>query len=426
MKKRIVYLILIACIMCLFSGCKKEDAFQVYAVKNDALYQTALNAYMKEHSDEKLQVTYFDFYEDMESQLKAELMSGAGPDVLLFNSYDQKEDIYKLCVGNSLLALDKQMKNLSENEYFQEILDAGVIDGHQYLVPLSWNILQLYSSEAKTTKNGYDNPYVAVTKEAEALATEEDYGVSSLNIGRADLIQMFAEVFGELIIESKTGELVIDKEKLRGIAEYTKVFYDNMDKMRSITQKYKNDFGGAVSHLTFLLEDYPFMNNLRFYETLYPQYTASDMQVMFFQQFGGGMTAQVVQYGAINANTQNADKAWRLLNYLLDYTSVDMNFSKYNTQAVYYAPVKKAVYENCVEQLTSMKGPGPGRKVGPLSEGNGKALSELPNQISSGVIPNVALGMLVQECLDPYLSGTESFDLCYDKLIQKLGLYLNE
>lgn len=419
-------MILMMCIMCLFSGCKEEDTFEVYAVKTDALYQTALNAYVKEHLEDKLQVTYFDSYEAMESRLKTELMSGAGPDVLLFNSYYQTEDIYKLCAGNSLLVLDKQMKTLAENEYFQEILDAGVIDGHQYLVPLSWNILQLYSSEAKMAKNGYVDPYTAIPKEAEALATEEDYGVFSLNIGRADIIQMFAEVFGEPIIDFKTEELVVDKEELREIAEYTKVFYDNMDKMRSITQKYKNDFGGAVSHLTFLLEDYPFMNNLRFYETLYPQYTASDMQVMFYERMEGGITAQVVQYGAINANTQNADKAWELLNYLLDYALVDMNFSKYNEAAIYYAPINKTIYEECIKQLTSEKGPGPGKKVGPLSNENGKILSELPNQVSASVIPNMALGMLVQECLDPYLSGTDSFDHCYDELIQKLGLYLNE
>jgi len=426
MKKRMIHLILVMCITWLLCGCQQEDAFEVYAVKTDALYQSALNEYVKEHSGDNLQVTYFDSYEDMESRLKTELMSGAGPDVLLFNCYYQAEDIYKLCEGNTLLVLDKQVKSLSETEYFQGILDAGIINGHQYFIPLSWNVLQLYSPKDKVDENGYVDPYTAVQKEAEVLAAEEDYGPTSLSISRKDRVQLFAEVSGVQIIDLKTGELVVDKEKLREIAEYTKVFYDNMDKMRAITQKYKNDFGGAVSHITFLLEDYPFMNNLRFYETLYPQYTASDMQVMLYEQLEGGMTAQVVQYGAINANTKNADKAWNLLNYLLDYTSVEMNFSKYNKTAIYYAPIKKEVYEDCVEQLTSKKGPGPGGKVGPLSEENGKILSELPSQIKTSVIPNVALGMLVQESLDPYLSGTESFDHCYDELIQKLGLYLNE
>lgn len=427
MKKGLYYLLLVICMMGMFCGCKKEDEpLKVYAVRSEALYTTAIDAYMKEHSEENIQVTSFDSYEDMETQLKTELMSGAGPDVLLFNSFYNSEDMYKLCTGNSLLALDEQVRSLTRDEYFEEILDAGVMNGHQYFVPLSWNVLQVYSSEKAIDGKEYDEPYTAIVEEAAALAAEDNYGLSSLQIGRADVVQLFVEASGELLVDPKTGELIVEKEKLQRTAEYVKVFYDNMDKMRSITTKYRNDFAGAVSHLTFLIEDYPFMSNFRFYETLYPQYVSSDMQVMFYEQYEGGMTAQIIQYGAVNANTKCADKAWDFLRCLLDDASVEMNFSKYDEQTIYYAPVNKKVYEECVKQLETEKGPGPNRKVGPLSEESGEMLLNLPSQITLGVIPNAALGTLVQECLAPYLSGTDSFDHCYDELLQQLKLYLNE
>ena len=168
------------------------------------------------------------------------------------------------------------------------------------------------------------------------------------------------------------------------------------------------------------------MNNLRYYQSVYPRYVAEDMQVLFYgQQDGEGLIAQVVQYGAINANTQNAEGAWELLHYLLD-TSADRNFSKYETESVYYAPVNKSVYENCVSQLTSQSGPGPDGKVDPLDAEYGQLLSELPSRITESVIPNTALGALVQECMEPCLLGTDSFDNCYATLEQRLKLYLDE
>lgn len=56
------------------------------------------------------------------------------------------------------------------------------------------------------------------------------------------------------------------------------------------------------------------MNNLRYYQTVYPKMVIEEMSFAPFERTDGdGLTVQVIQYGAVNANTRNAENAWKLL-----------------------------------------------------------------------------------------------------------------
>lgn len=428
MKKIKVSVVCVLIALFFLCGCgKKDDTLTVYVVRSDALYADAIGKFAEEHPEVKLNIVYLESYDEVKERLDTELMSGEGPDVLLFNSLYSAGDPYKLSTGKALLALDERVEGLAEGSYFETIMNAGRVNGHQYFIPLSWNLPQVYSSQGKAEKVGEGGDlYTALSAEAQALEGDESYGASSLQLGRADVLNLFLETSGSSLIDTESGELSVEKEDFRRIADFVKVFYDNMEKTRTISARYQNDFAGAVSHFTWLLENYSFINNVRYYQTVYPKMINEEMSFSLFGQLAGeGLTAQVIQYGAVNANTRNAEDAWKLLKYLMD-APVTVNFPKYESQSVYYAPVSAAVYEESVKALSSESGYGPGWPVDPLNEANAQLLQELPQEIKETVIPNAALGNLIQECMDPYFLGEDSFDNCYDKMIQRMELYLNE
>ncbi|MCI9142194.1 MAG: carbohydrate ABC transporter substrate-binding protein [Lachnospiraceae bacterium] len=428
MKKTVTLMGAFLIALSMLCGCgKKDGALTVYIVRSEALYADAAGKFAQEHPEVKMNLVYLESYDEVKERLDTELMSGEGPDVLLFNSLYNAVDPYKLSAGKALLALDEQVEALPEGSYLDTIIRAGRLNGHQYFIPLSWNLLQAYSTQEKAEKISESGDlYAALAAEAQALEGDEAYGASSLQLGRGDVLNLFLETSGSGLIDTESGESAVEEEEFRRMADFVKVFYDNMEKTRTISGRYQNDFAGAVSHFTWLLENYSFMNNLRYYQTVYPKMVNEEMSFAPFERMDGdGLTAQVIQYGAVNANTRNAEDAWKLLKYLMD-APMTVNFPKYEAKSVYYAPVSAAVYEESVETLSSESGFGPGWQVEPLNEANGQLLLEIPGRIQEAVIPNGALGNLMQECMEPYFLGKDSFDNCYDKMMQRMKLYLNE
>lgn len=247
MKRISLVLTMFILVLTCFSACERDNALTVYVVETDALYVNAVKAFQEEYKDIQLNVKTFASYEEMDEQLNTELMGGKGPDVLLFNSLYSTSDVLKLTASNAFMELDEQMEDLEEGAYYTPILDSGVIKGHQYLLPLSWNVMQAYTTKEQLAQKQYaegESLYTLLRSEAEALENTSDMAVSSLQFGRADALAFFTEITGAPVMNSDTGESALDKESLQKTAEFLKVFYDSMDKIGNITQKYSNDFAG--------------------------------------------------------------------------------------------------------------------------------------------------------------------------------------
>ena len=430
MKKKITLLVIGVVILLVINVTGVFNrSLTVYVDKTFPLYQEAVQDFKKENSAKiKIKVVTFDSYEEMKARVNTEIMSGKGPDVLLFDSIYDVDDSFKTSASGSLLALDEKMAELDEENYFTNILDAGIANGHQYFLPLSWNILQAYSPQGMINEKGYsDNMFMAYAEEAVALANDNTMGISSNQYGRMDgsLMNYFLDVAGVEVIDWASGQLNDNKEQVLQVAEFVKVVSDNQEKNMTIAQRYANDFAGAVAHFTFLSEDFPFMNNVSFYQTAYPNSVNDEMHFVPYTNLEGGITAQVTQYGAISAYTKHEDQAWELLRHILDYES-SVTFNKYIRNQLIMAPVNKTVYAAYVEELANSEYNSGGQRIAPLEEKWVHVLEEIPARVNSAVIPNGAVASHIQECMDPYLNGQDSFDNCYDTLTTRLQMYLDE
>jgi len=425
MKIKVGLILSIIMLAVIFTGCGKKQ-LTVYVVETDALYRQAVETFLPE--DSQLEVVSFESYEQMEERLSAELLSGKGPDVILFNSNLGTTDPYKLVTGNSLMALDEMVAGLSSDEYFTQILNAGQMNGHQFFLPLSWNFLQAYSSQDAIENKGYSaDMYSSLDAERQALAQNADYSDASWLIGHPDVLNYLMEIAGQEVVDYENGQLVIDESEVLETADFIRPVYLNSAKNKAIRDGHTNDFAWSADHFTYFIEDYPFMNNLRYYQSVFPNLINKEMYFApFTERDSDSITAQVVQYGAINAQTQHKEDAWKLLCYILNTVPETQAFSKYVTERVYYAPVNRASYQACIDDLCSSVGPGPEKNVSPLSEENAVILQEIPSRVEKAVLPNTALGMLMQESMLPYMKEQDNFESCYGDLLQRLNLYLGE
>ncbi|MDD6033423.1 MAG: extracellular solute-binding protein [Oscillospiraceae bacterium] len=422
MKKRIALMAAAGMAALALSSCSHSSsaAVTVYIVDTEALYVDALKACQKDYPKISLTVATFESYDKLNSKLNTDMRSGEGPDLLLYNSLYSGIDPMKLAENGTFLPLDSHTRSLEQTV----LLESGVYDETQYFLPLSWNILQGYSTERFMTEQGYDQTdlYTALVRESERLAEDGGIAPCTLQFFRTDALNFMLETAGVDLFE---GDRVrADKTEVQEVAGFVKMFYDNMDKIGSIAKRYNNDLAGAASHFSFLLENFSFMNNLRYYQSVYPNLLGETMVFMPFDHLTDeGMTAQIIQYGAINANTKQEDAAWKVLKYLYDYPST-MLFAKYDIEAACYAPVNPDSFDSCLHELTTFEGQGPGKKTDRLSEENAEVLWQISAGITRAVIPNPAVGAIVQDCMKPYLTGAVDFDGCYDALIEKLELYL--
>lgn len=431
---RSVWLQLLALVGCIMSltACsgKEKDHLSVYVVESEKLYTTMVERFAGEEDCpvSELEVVTFETYEEMKTRMDPEIMRGKGPDVILLNAYEGVVDPYRLVSGNMLLPLDEKTAELLEEDYFTDIIRGGKIAGKQYYLPLGWNILQVYAGADAMKEKGYGKEiYYDFIREAEEVSESDTDVVTSLGVHRGDYLNMFSENLGIGLFDAVGGKLTDSESQTEEIARFVKmVVYDNMDKLYQLPFERGYPFSADADHTFFMLEDFPFMNSLRYYQSVYSNYLNQKMYFTGFVKEDSGMTAQVVQYGAINANTENESAAWELLKYILDAPAGNLTFKKFDKYNYYYAPLNRNSYEECVLQLGASSGFGPGKPVSALNIDNMQVLREIPEQISRTVIPNQVYGEIVRECMEPYMNGENSFEKCYEELLQRTDMYLDE
>lgn len=420
MKKFLLSLALLGLLLC-FANCGKANTLTVYVVDTEPLYVRAVDRFASDNPDINLEIEKFSNYEEMNDRLNTELMSGKGPDVLLMHSNKSSTDAAKLVESGAFLPLDEYVASLEDDSYYPAIMDAGKVDNTQYLLPLSWNVMQVYYTENLAVEQELDLSllYDTIRLEAESLMNQDDKALAALGIKRKDMTNYYLELSG---VSLSAEELIAaDKSQVSEVASFTKLFYDEELKRKEICTKY-TDYPGLVARIPFFIEDFSFGHTLRIYQTIIPLRTGETFVPDYFQQLDGGMTAHVMHFGGISANTDMKEEAWLLLKHVME-EKVDFSFGKYD-EGVYYMPVTISGYETAVSKLSVEAVPG--TKVIGLDNENTAILEDLPEKITDAVIPNQILGSIVEESMMPYYQGSADFDSCYENMVQKVNLYLSE
>ena len=267
--------------------------------------------------------------------LRAEIMSGDGPDVFLFptKARFQNEPVFldvTQSMYNGMFADISELYDadaeLNKEQLQSTVMDAGVIDGARYVLPLWFSYETILLDSEKLASCGIDQEeisgnimdlYQLAINQNDKIMTDS---TTFLSIGAANLFSQ--------IVDYKTNQIMISPEE---IAEATKLHYqhqklvykeENPDEMYEIAIDDGISVGAYVSRDSFwrngprpMLVD-NIARSLEYY-VISKVYGYSEMKVIPLRASDGSVAATVTYWGAISAGCDNVELAYEFMRSLL-------------------------------------------------------------------------------------------------------------
>ena len=426
-------LLILICIAGFYSVAAADDEpIMVYYAGDSKLYRSFLSGYAEE---ENLKVVSFESSAQMEAQLQIELMSGGGPDVLLL---DQTAglDIRRLAKTGILLDLSSYVEadaDIKNGVYFDSVLMGCSFEGFQAALPFSFSLTYMMMAEDTAAEIFADGIADRSLREISSLLRDraeairmQDRALMALMARRSDITCMFSQI-GGITVDDQLSE-----SDFLPIADLIHTFYQSIPSLQSISSRYRNDFVNAAGHIDIMLEDYQLPTNLRYYSAYYSLGLQTEMTVLPLPLLDqpGQYSAQVMQYGVINARTTQPDRAWKLIRTLMDADIAD-SYIRNNLSEATEIPVRRAYAEKIVDSAqksTGGKAMISGRRmtIPALDTEYAEMIQSWLSSVQSAYIPNSVIGEIMETCMQPYYQDESDFETCFSQLKNRLWLYQNE
>lgn len=321
----IVFLMLFGLFFC--SGCvkveeKDESLWVLVNYLYDRLVDKVAQSFQQAHPDVPLRIEYVP-RDDAErelylEQLRTKIMAGQGPDVFLLDKYTNVFSDVGQSMHNGLF-LDistyyDQDTALEKDGFAQSIMDAGVVDGARYILPLRYNFPVLYVDIQQLASAGIS---------LEALGN----GLSGLaevmqKLGKTavitDITQMefyYLQNFFPEMIDYETREVTWSKSQLvEFLAQYREVL--------SLAEgEYLPWFHVGISSYIADEEYLGQAGTCIYWGTLcelveivrVSKVTGRELAIFPMAAYDGSVCAQISHLGAIGANTDKPELAYEFL-----------------------------------------------------------------------------------------------------------------
>ena len=334
-----------------FSGCHKNTTLndsrclKYYTYCEDSICDL-INKYNKyctvNYNDTyKIEIIKFDSEEEMKLKMSTEIMAGEGPDIF---SLSQKLPFEKLTDSKTIADVNELISEFSYDigidNCNSKIMDAGVIDGKRYFIPL------FYSPDVFITTEETLNKYNLTSSEFSFKALSEKLSKNKKEyslFGSADDNIAFFYSFLDQYIDFNSGNTEFNSDKfsedLDSIYSLIKndttdenvnyFLYENINNGASILYKEMPAFSGIVrtySCLKYLGSTPVFVNN----------YNMDDDSI----------SASIDVGIAVNDNCKNKEKLLPFIKYCLS-CDVQKNMS----EECMYLPVNSDAMEKCIDSI---------------------------------------------------------------------------
>ena len=306
-----------------------------YFISYDENYTVDYNQIDFSASEEDYNAQIMDQEVELSKQLAMDLMNGEGPDILL-NAASMQE----LNNPDYLVDLSDYIKDMSNEDYFMNIVDAAKQDDKLYQLPLTFYIEALYGP------SGLGESGVGFTfDEYDTIVDEHCNGNDPLNLnyGRLDVFRTLIANIGTPIVDSK-GKVNLNSDEFKAICEYCaqypeKSYYDdNEEFMGSVS--YYGPGGGSMDYdsgdiqLMYVGSSYTILNSV-----LSDKDNANKSFYGYPSFDGKGPSATIDGSVAIAASCANSDGAWEFIETLLDDECLGKSYS---------LTISRAAFENSI------------------------------------------------------------------------------
>lgn len=250
-------------------------------------------------------------------QLRAEIMAGKGPDVYLVATDNLRSDDGKFVRPDSLFTdVTLSMYNgvftdigqyydaddaLGKDSLESIIMDAGVVDGARYVLPLFYDYPIIVTTEEKLAQSHISKDTLESdmgTIMEELLAREDVYLFSATDLDE--------EIFGfnlySNLLDYDTGKVLITAEE---IAEYMRLYQAKREII-------KDTYLGELSLEEFVDSEQPFINT-----RLSVAKTYEECKIIPMRGLNGTLIADVDYWGAVGSSCANPTLAYEFLRMFL-------------------------------------------------------------------------------------------------------------
>ena len=267
--------------------------------------------------------------------LRAAIMSGDGPDVFLFPttaSYQTElvfQDVAQSMHNGmfaDISALYDADTELNKEQLQSTVMEAGVLDGARYVLPLWFSYGTLLIDSEKLTNYGITEDEVSgnIDDLYRLIISRNDY---SLAVGTT-LESLGAEQLFPHLVDYDTNQILITAEE---IAESTKLYYQhqaliyrehNLDEVSVDRDKNRAAVNSYVSFGEYWRNGSKPMHIDNLHQTL-RHYVISqagghgELKVIPLRSADGSVTAKVTYWGAVSAGCDKVELAYEFLRTLL-------------------------------------------------------------------------------------------------------------
>ena len=405
MKKRIKPAILLTLVLIFLfpqsTGCapkeieQTNDSLRVAYFGTDLTVSYPLYEFKQQHPDVEVTTDFQPYSDnDMEeddffTRISAEIMSGSGPDIIIGNYYGM--NAIKMMRSGAFADLNEFLEadpEFERSKYNGKILEAGQVEGKQYIMPLTYTIPLVLTTQELLDKAGFD---ISTADNYNAFL-EECLKYRQANIPGAPEVSLdyYMRPYLADAVDYDTREVKVNTPENR---ETIRLNYEVVD-VHIGEEGWGPSTGGIDDALRvienktiFSVVHMPFALYFYSYRALKDVRTPVQAAV---RDAEGRVMAQVGESAAINANSPNKQNAYEFIKLMLDGLS-----SEHQMSGMVYIPVSNEAVESYLESLI----------------GKEEKLSDALQGYTSEYV--VVLPGLTQEEADAYMGLLEEIDGAY-------------
>ena len=337
-------LLLLDCAITLLTGCGNEKEAQTLWVVTEDSGQYGMNN-IAEICMEKFNDAYpeVDFVfeelpieeEKRESrleQLRVEIMSGKGPDIYLLPSVNEPYESLivdvKQSMHNGFFTDVSQYYNaddsLQKDGFKEEIMEAGVLNGKRYVLPLRFDMPIYYVDESELNKYGLTTDIFL--KGIQEIYEEIVY-LENSTLAKGVLVEMNKDVlniFSELIDYEKN-KVLVSREEVSSFSNLYKEIVKLSE--RNVGENYNEDVLTSVTsyvlnNIYWGNQNMPvFGKNLSMSDAMslitFGKIAGKELEMFPVRSVDGSVTAEITYWTAVGANCGHPELAYEFISMFL-------------------------------------------------------------------------------------------------------------
>lgn len=447
------------------------------------MYYDAIEEF-KKTSSLPVEITFFSTTAALLQQVQEEKESGKrGPDVII-GSYTSEDYCLYPYMGQGMFAdlmpYFEQDEIYTGEEYFSAVLRSGLVQGKQYIFPLTFNMNILMSSKESLQQHdlpltGEETYHEMVTKFTDLWNEQRDESEMLMlqfsNMWNDYAYVLFDAASGVSLLDYETGEAKLEFDYFSRLAELYKAYLindygmsqDELKQMASENQGFLNErfsrYGKinnlAVSEMLDAFEEFHdqtgcfaeggnssyFMHSFAaqsgYYESRYSDRNEEFVLVGIpARENAQGYTAQVTSWGAVVKDARNEEAGYQLIKCLADtkrfmHFDISVNRNTTNemlddlceTQYEFYPMMGNFPPDRVPEGENWL---GDAYTIKPMtSETRGK-LEDILSHIDKALLPEWQLHCCMTREIEEYIFGqTDSLETAYQQALEEIGRCLD-